>query len=354
MAYTTINKSTDHFNTKLYTGSGSAGHSITGVGFQPDWTWIKSRSGTHNSANHRIYDAVRGVTKVIYSNLTNAEGTDAQGLTAFGTDGFTLGTENQSNGSSTEFVSWNWKAGGAGSSNSDGSITSTVSANTTAGFSIVKYTGNLTSNTYSTVGHGLGSAPKMVIIKSMSDAEHWGVQHTGLSSQNMINLSSTGAQTDTSSSGTLSAPTSSVFSINYKGEWGNNGQEYIAYCFAEKTGYSKFGSYTGNGNADGIFLYTGFKPSWVMIKNRSTSNDWYLFDNSRDTLSPNNPVGRKSLYANTSGAEVTRTTKDMDFVSNGIKLRTADGSQNNNNENYIFMAFGQSLVGNNNVPCTAR
>ena len=174
MAYTTINKSTDHFNTKLYTGthSSSGAQSITGVGFQPDWCWLKNRSS--NGYDNRTYDSVRTATKLLNTNLTNVEGTDAQGLTAFGTDGFTVGTSNGDNNNGDNYVSWNWKANGAGSANTDGSINSTVSANTTAGFSIVSYTG---TGSNASVGHGLGVAPSMIIVKSRSSTDWWICYH---------------------------------------------------------------------------------------------------------------------------------------------------------------------------------
>jgi hypothetical protein len=355
MAYTTINKQTDYFNTKLYTGNGST-QNITGVGFQPDWTWIKNRADTDW---HFLTDAVRGVTKTIHSNTNNAESTQAAALTAFGTDGFSVGNDAAVNANSENIVAWNWKAGtGQGSSNTDGSINTTyTSANTTAGFSICSYTG---TGSNATIGHGLGVAPQVVLIKELNGTNNWIMSHQPLSASlgdytRYMTLNSTGA---VSGAGNVlfqsSAFTSSVFNVGTSAATNGSGQNFIAYCFASKTGYSKFGAYTGNGNANGTFIYTGFKPSWVMIKNTSASNDWFMIDNSRDTLSPNNPVGRKSLEANDNAAEVTRTTKDMDFLSNGIKLKTADGTQNNSGQNYIYMAFGQSIVGTNNIPATAR
>jgi hypothetical protein len=347
MAYTTIKKPSDYFNTVLYTGTGAT-QSITGVGFQPDFCWFKSRT---SGESYRVFDAVRGATKHIVTNDTSAESTDATGLTSFNTDGFSLSTGNPVNANSQNFASWNWLANGAGSANTDGSISSTVSANTTSGFSIVTWTSTGSAHT---VGHGLNSTPAMIIMKGRHEANSWMVYHhknTSAPETDYLELNSTVATADYTVWNDT-APTSSVFSL---GTWSGNDASgtMVAYCFAEKQGFSKFGSYIGNGNADGTFVYTGFKPSWVMIKNTSTSNDWFMIDNSRDTLSPNNPVGRKSLFANTNGAEVTRTTKDMDFLSNGIKLRTADGTQNNSGENYIYMAFAeQPLVGDN--PATAR
>jgi len=341
MAYTTVNKSTDYFNTKLYTGNGST-NAITGVGFQPDWVWIKSRSDT---SNHRIYDAVRGGTKTLYSNLTNAQGTNADAITSFDSDGFTLGANAQSNGNGLSLASWNWKANGTGSANTDGTVNSTVSVNTTAGFSIVKWTG---TGADGTVGHGLGVAPKVVIVKSLGSTEGWYSYWQPLGNNKQVQLNATTASATT----TLwlnTTPTSSVFSVLNHGATNGSG-DYIAYCFAEKAGYSKIGSFTGNGNADGSFIYTGFKPAWVMYKVSSTTSDWYIQDNKRLTYNVNNT----RLEANNSDAEVTGAADSIDMLSNGFKMRNASASFNASGATYIYMAFGQSLVGSNNVPCTAR
>ena len=263
MAYTTINKQTDHFNTKLFTGTGST-NAQTGVGFQPDMVWFKNRSEVYS---HQLYDVVRGVTKRILPDLTTAEETDANGLTAFGTDGFTVGSNVGINKSSNNIVAWNWKAGGGqGSSNTDGSINTTyTSVNTTAGFSISKYTG---TGSNATVGHGLGVAPKMIIFKRLDSADDWTIYHTSLGATNKIDLNNTGATSAVASVFNNTAPTNSLMYVGTNGRTNASSGSYIAYAFAEKTGYSKFGSYTGNGNADGTFVYTGFKPSWVMLKQK--------------------------------------------------------------------------------------
>jgi len=342
MAYTTINKSTDYFNTKLYTGNGTDNHAITGVGFQPDWVWLKAR----NQADyHYSLDAVRGVTKCIFQNDTSAESTFADSLKSFDSDGFTLGTSGDLNASSQTMASWNWKANGAGSSNTDGSITSTVSANTTSGFSIVKWTGNSTSG--ATVGHGLGVVPKMIIVKTTARTGNWVTYHHTLGATKYLELNNTGAVGTSTAAWNDTSPTSSVFSL---GSWSNtndNGYGMIAYCFAEKTGYSKFGSYVGNNNADGTFVYTGFKPAWIMIKQTSDTNQWFIFDNKRNTFNP------ETLYiqANTSDGDNAFTS--LDFTSNGFKFLTSNAAFNNGS--YIYMAFAEApLVGSNNVPCTAR
>jgi len=344
MAYSTIPKSTSYFSTKLYTGNGSA-QSITGVGFQPDWCWLKSRA----TANHRAFDAVRGATKAIYPSLSNAEGTSSAELNAFNSDGFTLGSEANVNANGVNFVSWNWKANGSGSANSDGTISSTVSVNTTSGFSIVKYTGNAVIG--ATVGHGLGVAPKMIIVKNLtSNSTDWVVYHEALGNTKRIKLNTTAAE-ETNAFWYDTTPTSSVWSMNDNGDGNANGPDYIAYCFAEKTGFSKFGSYTGNGSTDGTFVYTGFKPAWIMFKDLRSGQSWNMYDNKR---SPINFVDER-LRANLNGAEVQDTgSSDMDFVSNGFKLRNNWDQLNSSGQTIIYMAFGQPIVSTNGDIATAR
>ena len=347
MAYSTISKPSLHFNTKLFTGTGSS-NAITGVGFQPDWVWIKDRQDSHN---HNLFDAVRGVTKRIHSDTTDAETTNAESLKSFDSDGFTLGTQTNVNQSGHTNVAWNWKAGGGqGSSNTDGSINTTyTSVNTTAGFSISKYTG---TGSNATIGHGLGVAPKVIILKNTATTNNWCVGHGSLGFTKHLALNSTDAVGTSSVRFQDTAPTSTVFSVGTGGEVNGSGNSIIAYCFAEKTGYSKFGSYTGNGNADGTFVYCGFKPAWIMIKRSSSSgDDWYIFDSARDT---DNTVD-KFLYPNGSASEGT-ISPSLDFLSNGFKWRKASAFSpvNADGATYIFMAFGQSIVGSNNVPAVAR
>tara|TARA_R100001443_G_scaffold111929_1_gene125108 strand:+ start:2565 stop:3599 length:1035 start_codon:yes stop_codon:yes gene_type:complete len=344
MAYTTINKHTAFFNTVTYTGNGGT-NAITGVGHQPDFTWLKRRDG---SGNHNLYDAVRGVTKYLESSANSPDQTQSAGLTAFGTDGFTLGSNANMNGNSDTFVSWNWKANGAGSSNSDGSVTSTVSANTTAGFSIAKYTGTGSNLTF---GHGLGAIPDWFMIKNISVGQAWRVYHRSMTlsdpySKRMV-LSETGGDSS-SALGLSQDPTSSLIYIDTSTGCTNaSGENFICYAWIEKSGFSKFGSYVGNNNSNGTFVYTGFKPSWVMVKRSNGSNDWCIYDNTRDA---DNAVEDK-LQANQSSAESNDLS--MDFVSNGFKFRQ-NGGNFNGSYNYIYMAFGQSLVGTNNIPATAR
>ena len=340
MAYTTIKKPSDYFNTKLYTGNGST-QSITGVGFQPDLLWFKNRD---SAINHMWFDSVRGIDKYFYGNLNEAEGTSATILTAIGSDGFSVGANNNVNGSSKTYVAWNWLANGAGVSNTDGSITSTVSANTTSGFSIVSYTG---TGSLATVGHGLGVTPKMIIVKTRGSGGDWSVYHSSLGNTKNLKLNTTAAEQTSINYWNNTSPTSSVFTVNDEGNVNGSSVAMIAYCFAEVKGFSKFGSYVGNGSADGTFIYTGFAPSFVLIKN-TTGDQWLIKDNKRPGYNPNN-----TLYANLTNAEDTSSTVYTDFLSNGFKLRGTYGGQNTSNVKYIYMAFAeQPLVGDN--PATAR
>tara|TARA_B100000963_G_scaffold214305_1_gene186898 strand:+ start:17 stop:1033 length:1017 start_codon:yes stop_codon:yes gene_type:complete len=338
MAYTTINKSTANFNTLLYTATGT--QSITGAGFQPDMAWVKPRS---SAGSHYIADAVRGATKTISSNNTSAEGTQNL-FTSFDSDGVSLGSDNWSDNRTA--VIWNWKAGGTGSANTDGSINSTVSANTTAGFSIVKYTGNQTSG--ATVGHGLGAVPAMFIVKNLNDAESWQVYHKNLTSASYhLVLSSNVGQASNTSRWNGVAPTNQVFTLGNNDTVNNVNIPYIAYCFAEKKGYSKIGTYFGNGNADGTFVYTGFKPAFIILKKTNDTANWMIHDNKR--LGYN--VDNNNLKPNTNEAEATADT--LDILSNGFKLRTSGSGENNGK--FIYMAFAEEpLVGSNNIPATAR
>ena len=346
MAYTTIDDPTIYFNTKLYTGNNTTDTAITGIGFQPDWVWVKRRSSTQF---HGLYDSVRGATKQLASNSNNEEDTNTESLKSFDSDGFTIGTSARLNASSETYASWNWLAGGSASSNSNGSITASVSANTTAGFSIVKYTGNATN---STVGHGLGVTPQVLIVKNLdssgSGAEHWRVQHHKVAASKVLYLNLTNAE-DTNGDFQSTYPGSSTFSISSADGCNKNGEENIAYCFAEKKGYSKFGSYTGNGDTDGTFVYTGFRVGWVMIKRTDGANGWYIYDSTRD---PENQNTKALLPAET---DAEQDESGMDLLSNGFKLRNTDGSKNGSGNSYIYMAFAESpFVNSNGIPTNAR
>jgi len=347
MAYTNINKSSDYFNTKLYTGNNTSTQAITGVGFQPDWTWIKVRN---TGDSHRAFDAVRGSSYYITPNATVVQN-NSYPLTSFDSDGFTIGSSDTSVNGSYNYVSWNWKANGSGSSNSDGSITATVSANTTAGFSIVKWTG---SGADGTIGHGLGVAPKMVIVKSLANTTAWMVYHASLGNDKEIYFNATNAE-GASTTWNTTTPTSSVISLDGgSGNGVNYSGDYVAYCFAEKTGFSKFGSYYGNGSDDGPFLYTGFKPAFVIIKSYvGGTGQWLMFDNKRNDYN----VVNKFLKVDDSAAEGTGSTANkVDFCSNGIKIRENNGDLNlSTSVKYVYMAFAEApLVGSNNIPATAR
>jgi len=342
MAYTTIAKPNTYFNTKLYTGNGST-QSITGINFQPDFTWIKTRSF---SDNYELYDAVRGVQKRIMSNSTGAEETRSQGLTAFGADGFTVGTNDGVNKNIETFVSWNWLANGAGSSNTDGTITSTVSANTTSGFSIVKWTGTGSGQSNVTIGHGLNATPKVIIFKQL-DTGGWIVYHEVLGQNNFLTLNASDAST--SATGICNPnSTNIVLPTSYLGT--NSTAGMIAYCFAEKKGFSKMGSYVGNGSTDGTFVYTGFKPAFVLVKLSSGSQGWGLFDNKRIGYNPRNNL----LIPSDIGAEYT-SGFDVDILSNGFKARTIDALYNGSGSTYIYMAFAENpIVTTDGLPATAR
>ena len=346
MSYTTIDRPTDYFNTVLYTGNGTTDHAITGVGFQPDWVWLKNRS---DAKQHHLFDVVRGAGKFIESSTTDAEATDTTTLSSFDSDGFTLGNSGKVNGSSVTAVSWNWLAGGTASSNTDGSITSSVSANTTAGFSVVTYTGTGSS---ATVGHGLGAVPKVFWTKKRNTSESWGVYHHTQGTDKFLRLESSNALDTSSTVWDDTTPTSSVFSIGTGGISNTSSGTYVAYCFAEKKGYSKFGLYTGNGSTDGTFVYTGFKPAFILNKRTtSTSMDWHIWDNKRSGAGGFNVID-KVVYPNLSNGEDTLTS--LDIVSNGFKIRANNSFLNASGSPYIYMAFGQSLVGSNNIPCNAR
>ena len=326
---TTATQAGKFFNAVTYTGTGSS-LGVTGVGFQPDWVWVKSRSA---ATDHGLYDAVRGVQKQLESNGTGAETTETTGITAFGSDGFTTGALAQLNTSSATYVAWNWKANGSGSSNTSGSITSTVSANTTSRFSVVTYTGNGVSG--ATVGHGLGVAPSMIIVKNRSGTTNWPVYHVSLGNTKALFLSLTNAA-DTDVYWNNTTPTSSVFTITPSGTSLNgSGATYVAYCFAPIAGYSAFGSYTGNGSADGPFVFCGFRPRFILGKDSGGTNNWFIFDSARDTYN----VAGKILRPNLSDAELDSPPR-VDLLSNGFKIRSA--ALPNDATTYIFMAFAES------------
>jgi hypothetical protein len=329
----TIADGSEYFNTVLWAGTGAT-NSITGVGFAPDFVWIKQRSGTRQN---NLYDTVRGATKELFSDSTEAENTLATGLTSFDSDGFTLGTGTRANESGQTFVGWNWNAGGSSATNTDGTITSTVRANPTAGFSIVSYTGNGTAG--ATIGHGLGVAPKMIITKPRDTQTvngGWAVYHTSVGNTGYLLLNLTDATSTASGAWNNTSPTSSVFSVGTFQIVNTNTSPYIALCFSEVTGYSKFGSYTGNGSTNGPFVYCGFRPAFVVCKRTDTTSNWTLFDNKR--LGYN--VDNDRQYPNLAIAD--NTTDILDILSNGFKLRGTATDNNASGGTYIFMAFAEN------------
>ena len=368
MAYTTVDNGEEYFNTVLWTGDASSDKSISGVGFQPDWVWAKNRS---DSNDNQVIDSTRGAGKILRTNSTGTELTrssdvGAGGLQNFESDGFDVhstSTNTNLNDSGELNVGWCWKVnGGTTSTNNDGSITSTVQVNTTAGISILTYSANATAG--ATVGHGLGTTPAVVILKQRSGTgdANWMFGHKAYVGNAAENIALDGnsyvvsADDQAGSTFYRTAFTSTVFTLGdgQAGDWtgrtNRSGYTMVAYCFAEIEGYSKMGSYTGNGNADGTFVYTGFKPAWLLFKQTNASGEnWRIFDNKR---SPFNQVD-DHLFASSSSAENDET--GCDFLSNGFKWRNSDTHQNGNDATYIYMAFAEHpFVSSKGVPVTAR
>jgi len=362
MAYTAIDDPSAHFQTATYTGTGS-GFSITNDGnsdLKPDFVWVKDRSATND---HKLTDSSRlssgNPTITLESNTNAAEYDDADpaATTSFNTDGFTIGTNGNYNTDDNEYVAWQWKANGGSLTTNDASATSVgdqdsvYQANTTAGFSIVTWSG---SNGVNTMAHGLGAVPNVIIIKARVGTEAWGVYHhknTSAPETDFLRLDTTAATSDSTTLMNDTAPTSTIFTVGDSGTANEIGKTYVSYQFAEKQGYSKFGSYTGNSNADGTFVYTGFKPAFFMVKATNATENWLMVDNKR-TNSFNAIDGR--LIPNSNAAEETNVTP-CDFVSNGVKFRYSDGAWNSSSNTYIYMAFAeQPFVTSGGVPCTAR
>ena len=351
MAYTDIDDPSAYFQTAIYTGNGGSSQAVTFNGnsdMQPDWLWLKVRS---HGGNHFAYDSVRGATKALVPNDTDSEDTSYGYFSSFDSDGFTLGSaDNNVNGSGRTYVGWGWIAGTSFTNDASGTgigtIDSAGSFNNDAGFSIVSFTG---TGSAGTIKHGLNSPPSMIIQKSRSSALNWKVYHKSLGATKYLNLDETGAAATASTIWNDTEPTSSVYSVG-TGNTNSSSVNYIAYCFAEKQGYSKFGSYIGNGNADGTFAYTGFKPAFVMVKASSASSyDWVMLDNKRDPFH----VADESLYANLSGA--VQTSNNTDFIAQGFKLRSTAAGNNGSGTTYIFMAFASNpFTTSSGVPATAR
>jgi hypothetical protein len=329
----------------LYTGNGST-QTISGLNFSPDLVWCKVRG--NGVAQHVIYDSVRDAYKRLTPNGTTAE-TDVNpyGVTAFSSTGFTVADtfngnyEINGDPSGTYgtggYVAWTWDAGGTTDpSNQAGSITSQVRANVSAGFSVVTYTGNATGG--ATVGHGLGVAPAMFIVKSRSLSESWPVYHASLGATKLLRLEGTGAEETISTAWNNTAPTSTVFSLGSPSGFTNSsGATYVAYCFAPVAGYSSFGSYVGNGSSDGVFVYTGFRSRWILIKvSAGDTGNWWMYDSARSSYN----LADLGLYANSSIAEFT--SNGLDMLSNGFKIRTANGNTNGSGYTFVWAAFAEN------------
>ena len=324
MAYTDIDDPSVYFQTKLYTGTQNS-HAITLDGnsdLSPNWVWIKCRDDSHN---HQVFDSVRGVHKRMRTDTTGAETTSNESLKSFDSDGFTLGTQQNVNASSSgdnSFVAWNWKEDPA------------------AGFDIVSYTGNATGGR--TVAHSLSAVPAMMIVKNRDAAIKWAVYHkdnTSAPETDHLQLNSTDASSDDDSTWNDTAPTSSVFSLGGSTSTNGDGTKYIAYLFADVKGYSKFGTYKGNGNVNGTFIYLGFKPAWILIR-KLASQSWTIQDNKRNPI--NNDGNMTALKADDSGTEENEASHRIDYLSNGFKMRYTWEGNNNNGTNYIYMAFAEN------------
>ena len=349
MAYTTIDDPTIYFNTVLFTGTASGNKAVTGVGFQPDFVWTKNRVDAYG---HNLYDSVRGTGKYLQSNGNSAESSSATSIVSFDSDGFTVGTGDNVQYSSNNGVSWNWKAGTAFSNDASatgvGSIDSSGSINTTAGFSIITYTG---TGSAATIAHGLGVQPQMVICKSRGSANSWTIYTVdGGGGKGIFLNDSNGFDSDTSYFNNAEASTT-TFPVGSANNTNKSSTNFIAYCFANVKGYSKIGSYKGNGNANGTFIYTGFRPAWFMVKKTSASGDsWVIIDNKRF---PHNYVD-KFIYADEADAE-SGSAERLDLLSNGIKIRATHSFINTSGATYLFMAFAESpFVNSNGIPNNAR
>ena len=344
MAYTTINKSTLHHDSHLYQANGS-GKTISGLGFKPDMIWTKNRT----TANYipAIVDSVRGGTKKIFTCRTDAESTDTGAVTSFTSDGYVFGSSGSFNYSTNNYVNWCWKAGGTASTNNDGDNSCSLSANATAGFSVSTHTvPNVGGGSY-TIGHGLGKKPKWVMTKQVSTTGNFQTYLEGIGTENQQYLQLNSNAALANHSGLWgSGMTTSVVGLSNTAL--SAGTTAVTYAWAEIPGYSKFGSYIGNGNADGNFVYTGFKPKWIMLKRTDGTDWWGLWDNKRLGYNPNN------YHMRINEETYSEASKVVDQLSNGFKIRETDTAINANGGNYIFMAFGQSIVGSNNTPATAR
>ena len=346
MAYTTINKSSDHFKALYYSGTG-AENAIT-ADHASNFVWLKQANGTDH---HTLYDSTRGATNYILSNLANAEATNAQSLKSFDNNGFTLGTDGAVNSSSYTYIGQSWKANGQGSANSDGSTTTTyTSANTTSGFSIIKYGG---TGSTATIGHGLGATPKVLWLKQLDGTENWRVWHVKAPNYSTKTLSLNQDLAEFNQSNWVGTVNNSTIELGSDGSVNLNAKNYICYAFAEKTGFSKFSIYDGNGEAgNGTFIYTGFKPAFIMIKRTDSTGNWNMYNM---TLNKTNKSQFFHHDANTN-TQWYDNQDELEVFSNGFRpIGSTKTDTNVNNGKYIYMAWAEApLVGSNNVPCVAR
>ncbi len=354
MAYTTIDDPSKYFTTLLYTGNATDDRNLTNSAnagdFKPDWLWLKERSST---SSHMIHDSNRGTSQAVFSDTDGAQDEDTNRVQAFQTNGFQVGTASTVNQNTITMVAWQWKCnGGTKADNDDGSVTVNLQVNQEAGFSIGTYSG---TGSELTVGHGLGVTPKMHITKKLNAADAWNVYHESLGNTHGLRLNNGDAKEDFGFYGDTS-PTSSVFTVGgvtNNDRLNTNGGSYVFYSFAEKQGYSKFGSYVGNGNANGAFVYTGFKPAWVMRKCSTASEQWHIQDTKR--LDFNNDSDSSILIPSNANTEATNTNLNMDILSNGFKCRSSDGAGNGSGRTYVYMAFAEHpFVSSEGVPTTAR
>ena len=353
MAYISF-KPSDFFNPLLYTGDGTAigsgGNALTGVGFQPDMTWIKCRNAAQG---HQLFDAARGATKVIWPEDSGAETTRAESLTSWQSDGFTLGNDGDVNTNSNTYVSWCWKAGtNSGVDFSSGDITPTAySINTTSGIGIYHY--NCTGAN-ATMVHGLSSAPKMLITKSLGDTSPWAVWHTGMNPTNYLVLNDTAAQATNANAWNSTAPSSTVISFGSDGQTNGSGKNNIMYAFSDVKGYSKFGMYEGTGSSSATpYIWTGFRPAWIMIKTYNNVHNWAIYDDKRLGKNADSNQGNASLSANLTSTE--QKDDDIDIFANGFRPRVTSNQVNGSGWLYSYAAFANNpMVGSNGNPVLGR
>ncbi len=346
MAFTTINDPSAYFQIAKYTGNGSTQSIVNGgnSNLQPDFIWIKDMG---SAFDHKLSDSTRGSTYTLEANTDTAAYNDTNAVTSFNTDGFSLGNNANVNDNTANVVAWQWKAnGGTTAANGNGSISSTVQASTTAGFSIVKWTG---SGANATIGHGLGAIPQVIIFKNYDNTDNWVVYHHRLGNDGGLYLNLGNALNSASSWFNDTTPTSTVFSIGTNSKTNSNGNPMIAYCFSNIKGYSKMDSYKGNGDVDGPFIFTGFKPSFILTKRTDNTGSWLIHDIKRNGYNSNND----EIEVNTNAAQANNDR--LDILSNGFKIRNTAGYVNADGANYVYLALADSpLVASNNVAATTR